>query len=84
MTTYVIPTPTIKHVIKAYEYMKRKNLRGLDNSYLQRYVTRNMVADLVKISAVYIVNDIYDGYGTYAPKLDRYDQVIHMEETITL
>lgn len=84
MTTYVIPTPTIKHVIKAYEYMKRKNLKGLENSYLQRYVTRNMVADLVNISAVYIFNDSYDGYSSSAPKLDKYDHVIHLEETVTL
>lgn len=84
MTSYVIPTPTIKHVIKAYEYMKRKNLRNLDDSYLQRYVTRNMVADLIRITAIYIVNDIYDGYGTDVPRLDRYDYVIHLEETVTL
>ena len=84
MTSYVIPTPTIKHVLKAYEYMKRKNLKGLENSYLQRYVTRNMVADLVNISAVYIFNDSYDGYSSSAPNLSRYDHVIHMEETITL
>lgn len=84
MTSYVIPTPTIKHVLKAYEYMKRKNLKGLEDSYLQRYVTRNMVADLVNISAIYIFNDNYDGYGSSAPNLSRYDHVIHMEETITL
>lgn len=84
MTSYVIPTPTIAHVIKAYEYMKRKKLKGLDDSYLQRYVTRNMVADLVNITAIYIFNDCYDGYGTTAPKLDKYDYVIHLEETVTL
>ena len=84
MTSYVIPTPTIKHVIRAYEYMKRKNLKGLDDSYLQRYVTRNMVADLVKITAVYMFNDTYDGYGTGVPKFSRYDHIINMEETVTL
>lgn len=84
MTTYVIPTPTVKHVIKAYEYMKRKNIRGLNSSQLRHYVTRNMVADLTRITAVYIVNDIYDGYGTIAPVLSRYDHVIHLEETVTL
>lgn len=84
MTSYVIPTPTIKHVIKAYEYMKRKNIRGLDDSYLQRYVTRNMVADLVRITAVHIFNDCYDGYSSSAPNLSKYDHVIHLEETITL
>lgn len=84
MTSYVIPTPTIAHVIKAYEYMKQKKLKGLDDSYLQRYVTRNMVADLTHITAIYIFNDCYDGYGTNAPKLDKYDHVIHLEETVTL
>lgn len=84
MTSYVIPTPNIKHVLKAYEYMKRKNLKGLDDSYLQRYVTRNMVADLVNITAIYIFNDTYDGYGTGVPNLSKYDHVIHLEETVTL
>ena len=84
MTSYVIPTPTIRHVIKAYEYMKRKKLRGLDDSYLQLYVTRNMVADLVKITAIYIFNDMYNGFGTGVPYLSKYDHVINMEETITL
>ena len=84
MTSYVIPTPNIKHVIRAYEYMKRKNLKGLDDSYLQRYVTRNMVADLTQITAVYIFNDMYDGYGTGVPNLSKYDHVINMEETVTL
>ena len=84
MTTYVIPTPTIRHVFRAYEYMTKKNIRGLDHSYLRRYVTRNMVADLVSITAVYIVNDTYEGFSTSAPKLDKYDHVIHMEETIVL
>lgn len=84
MTSYVIPTPNIKHVIRAYEYMKRKNLKGLDDSYLQRYVTRNMVADLAHITAIYIFNDMYDGYGTGVPNLSGYDHVINMEETVTL
>lgn len=84
MTSYVIPTPTIKHVIRAYKYMEKKNLKGLDNSYLQRFVTRNMVADLVKITAIYMFNDTYDGYSTGVPNLSRYDHVINMEETVTL
>jgi hypothetical protein len=84
MTSYVIPTPNIKHVIMAYNYMEKKRIRGLDNTMLYRYVLRNDVKNLSQITAVFILNDMYDGYGTVVPVLSRYDHVIHLEETVTL
>lgn len=84
MTSYIIPTPTIKHVIKAYDYMENKHIKGLDNSVLRKYVLRNDVKNLSQITAVYIFYDIYDGYGTGVPSLSKYDHIIHLEETITL
>lgn len=84
MTSYVIPTPNIKHVIKAYEYMKKRNIKCLDDSMLRGYVLRNDVKNLSQITAVYIFNDLYDGYGTGVPNFSRYDHIINMEETVTL
>lgn len=84
MTSYVIPTPNIKHVLKAYDYMEKKNIKGLDGSVLHEYVLKNNVQSLSLITAVYIFNDMYDGYGTGVPALSKYDHVINMEETVTL
>ena len=84
MTSYVIPTPDIKHVIRAYEYMERKRIRGLDNTMLHKYIRTNNVQALSQITAVYMFNDCYDGYGTGVPNLSRYDHIINMEETETL
>ena len=84
MTSYVIPTPNVKHVIMAYEYMVKKNIKGLDNSMLRKYVYTNDVINLTQITAIYIFNDMYDGYDTSVPNLSRYDHVINMEETVTL
>jgi hypothetical protein len=84
MTSYVIPTPNIKHVIRAHDYMEKKNIRGLDNSVLRKHIRNNNVQALSQITAIYIFNDVYDGYGTLAPIISKYDHVIHMEETVTL
>jgi phosphopantetheine adenylyltransferase len=84
MTSYVIPTPTIKHVIMAYNYMEKKNIRGLDGCQLRKYVLRNYVKELSRITAIYIINNIYDGYGTAVPTLSSYDHIIHLEETIRI
>lgn len=84
MTSYVIPTPNVKHVIMAYEYMVKKDIKGLDNSMLRKYVYTNDIASLTLITAIYIFNNIYDGYGTAVPILSRYDHIIHMEETVTI
>lgn len=84
MTSYVIPTPNIKHVLKAYDYMEKKHIRNLDDSMLRKFVRTNNVQALSQITAVYIFNDAYDGYSTGVPKLSRYDHIIHLEETVTL
>lgn len=84
MTSYVIPTPNIKHVLKAYEYMERKHIRGLDGTVLQKYIRTNNVKNMSLITAVYIFNNMYDGYGTGVPALSKHDHIINMEETVTL
>jgi hypothetical protein len=84
MTSYVIPTPNIKHVLKAYDYMEQRDIRCLDDSMLRKFVRTNNVQALSQITAIYIFNNMYDGYGTVVPVLSKYDHVIHMEETVTL
>ena len=84
MTTYMIRTPNILHVIKAYEYMEKRGIDRLDNSNLQNWVKNNCVSRLVEIKAIFIADDSYDGYVTSHGHMFGYDEIIHLEETVTL
>lgn len=84
MTTYMIRTTNVQQVIKAYEYMKRRGVKGLNNTLLSRWVLNNNVSDLATIKAVYFVNGFYDGYSSSFGTKVGYDEVIRLEETVTL
>lgn len=84
MTTYMIRTPTVKHVIQAYEYMERKGIKISENSLLKFYIKHNHVSELVQIKAIYIDGNEYDGYSTTFDNMARYDEIIHLEETVIL
>lgn len=84
MTTYMIRTRNVQQVIRAYEYMKRRGVRGFDNTLLREWVLNNSVLDLITIKAIYFVNNVYDGYSSSFSTMVGYDEVIHLEETVTL
>lgn len=84
MTRYMIRTPTIQHVIQSYKYMKRRGIKISEDSLLKFWIKHNCVSELVKIKAVYIDDDVYDGYSTTFDTMVGYDEIIHLEETVTL
>lgn len=84
MKTYMIRTPSIQHVIKAYEYMKKRNINRLDNSMLQHWIIHNNVSELVQIKAIHLDDYSYNGYSTSLGTMIGYNEVINLEETVTL
>lgn len=80
----MIRTPTIKHVIQAYKYMERRGIRIYEYSNLKSWIKDNNISKLVNIKAVYIDDDEYDGYSTTFDTMVDYDEIIHLEETVTL